>query len=98
MERDNLAQSNTATSFVNFISKARVVQLVGKLAHRLSSIIIMLVFTLFAFVVLVLSVVLLTVESWVSTVLSQAKAPKKESLQDFVKGEGSSSCHLSQTK
>ena len=98
MERDNLAQSNTATYFVNFISKNRVVRLAGNLAHRLSSMVLMLVFTVFAFVVLVVSVVLLTADLLVSKVLSQAKASKKETLQDLVKGERSSSCPLSQTK
>lgn len=78
MERDNLAQSNTATYGLNSIFNARVVRFAVGLVKKLTSIILMLVFTVFGFIVLVVSVVLLTVESLISRVLSQAKTPKKE--------------------
>jgi hypothetical protein len=47
----------------------------------------MLIFTVFAFVVLAVSVVVMTAESLIRAVLSQAKAPKKESWQNLLKGE-----------
>jgi hypothetical protein len=49
---------------------------------KLSSLLLMLVFTGFSFVVLAVSVVLLTAESLVSALLSPAKAPKKGSLNE----------------
>ena len=51
---------------------------------KLSSLLLMLLFTSFSFVVLAVSVVLLTVESLVSAVLSPAKAPNKDSLNEDI--------------
>jgi hypothetical protein len=48
---------------------------------------VMLVFTAFAFVVLAASVVVVTGQSLVKRVLSLAKAPKKESWQNLIKDE-----------
>lgn len=64
------------------ISKSRRVQFAGGLIQKLASIILMWVFTAFAFVVLVISVIFLTTKSIISTLFSQAKEPKKENLQD----------------
>ena len=75
MERNQLKQSNLVTQCLGFILKARVVVLAGSLAQRLSSMLLMLVFTAFAFVALVASVVVVTGESFVKTVFSQVKAP-----------------------
>jgi hypothetical protein len=77
---------------------SRVVQFAGDLVKKLTSVILMLVFTAFAFVVLVVSVIFLTTQSIISTIFSQAKAPTKESLQELPQGESLSSNHLSQTK
>lgn len=99
MERDNLAQSSIATYRWNLISKARVVVLVQSLIKRVASILLMLVFTISAFVVLVASVVLLTAESVVSAIWPQAKASQKRSLQDLLKGKRfSSPSQFSQTE
>ena len=98
MEADKLAQSNIATYCLSFISKARVFLLAGGLAKRLTSMLLMLVFTVCAFVVLVVSVVLLTAESLVRAVLSQTKAPTEGSLQDLLKGARFSPSQFSQTK
>lgn len=98
MEGDKLAQSNIATYCLSFISKARVALLAGGLAKRLTSMLLMLVFSLSAFVVLVVSVVLLTAESLLWAVLSQAKAPTEGSLQELLKGERFSPSQFSQTK
>ena len=51
---------------------------------KLSSLLLMLLFTGFSFVVLAVSVVLLTVESLVSAVLSPTKTPKKGSLNEDI--------------
>ncbi len=51
---------------------------------KLSSLLLMLLFTGFSFVVLAVSVVLLTVESLVSAVLSRTKAPNKDSLNEDI--------------
>jgi hypothetical protein len=58
----------------------------------------MLVFTVCAFVVLVVSIVLMTAELVISVVLSQAKAEKKGTLQDLLKGDRFSPSQFSQTK
>ena|SRR4028118_2159734 len=98
MERDKLPQSNIATYCLSFISKARVVLLAGGLAKRLTSMLLMLVFTVSASIVLVVSVVLLTAESLVRAILSQAKAPTEGSLQELLKGDRFSPSEFSQTK
>jgi hypothetical protein len=98
MERDKLPQSNIATYCLSLISKARVVLLAGGLAKRLTSMLLMLVFTVSAFVVLVVSVVLLTAESLVRAILSQVKAPTEGSLQELLKGDRFSPSQFSQTK
>lgn len=99
MERDKLVQSHIATYSWSFRSKARVFVLAQNLIKRLVSILLMLVFTVSAFVVLVASVVLLTAESVVSAVLPQAKASQKRSLHDLLKGKRfSSPSQLSQTE
>lgn len=99
MERDKLAQSNIANDCWSLISKAKLVLLAQSLIKRLASILLMLVFTVSAFVVLVVSVVLLTAESVVSAVLPQAKAPRKRRLHDLLKGQRFSSPNqLSQTE
>ena len=87
MERNQLEQSNRVTQCLSFILNARVVVLARRLAHRLTSMVLMLVFTAFAFVVLAASVVVVTAESVVKTVLSLAKAPKKGSWQNLIKDE-----------
>ena len=98
MEPEQLRQSKIATSFFSFISKARVVVLAGNVAKRLSSILLMLIFTLSAFVVLIVSAILMTVESLVSAILSKAKKTKKENVQNLLKSEGFSASQVSQTK
>ena len=99
MERDKLVQSNIATYSWSFISKARVVILAKSLMKKLASILLMLVFTVSAFVVLVASVLLLTAELLVSAVVPQAQASHKRSLQDLLKGKRfSSPSQLSQTE
>ncbi len=81
-------QSNILTDCLSFISKLRVVlQAGGRLVKRLTSRLLMLVFTVFAAVVLVISIVFLTAESLVSRVLSPAKAPKKKSFKEHITGE-----------
>ncbi len=87
MESEKLVQSNIVTECLNFISKARVVMLAGGLAKRLTSMLLMLVFTVSAAVVLVVSVVLLTAQSLVEAVLPRAKAMKKGCLQDLLCGD-----------
>jgi hypothetical protein len=59
---------------------------------------LMLVFTVSASIVLVVSVVLLTAESLVRAILSQVKAPTEGSLQELLKGERFSPSEFSQTK
>lgn len=98
MERHQLDSSNIAIHCLSFISKARIVVLAGGLVKKLASMFLMLVFTVFAFVVLVVSVVVLTGQSLVGAVFSPANALKKESWQDFLKGEAFFSNQLSQTK
>lgn len=98
MESEKLVQSNILTECLNFISKARVVRLAGGLAKRLTSMLLMLVFTVSASIVLVVSVVLLTAESLVRAILSQVKAPTEGSLQELLKGERFSPSEFSQTK
>ncbi len=98
MQRDNLTQLNVVTYCGNFISKAKVVVLAQNLIKKLTSILLMLVFTVSAFVVLVVSVVLLTAELLVSA-LSQAKAPKQKNWSNWLKGERfSSPSQFSQTE
>lgn len=87
MESEKLVQSNIVTECLSFISKARVVSLAGSLAKRLTSMLLMLVFTVSAAVVLVVSVVLLTAQSLVFAGFSQAKATKKICLQDLLWGD-----------
>ena len=87
MERNQLEQSNLVTQCLSFISKRRVVALAASLVKRVSSMFLMLVFTAFAFVVLAVSVVVVTATSLVGVVLSQAKAPKRESWQNLLKDE-----------
>lgn len=87
MERNQLEPSNRVTQCLSFILKARVVVLAGSLAQRLTSMLLMLVFTAFAFVVLAASVVVVTGESLLKTGLSQAKALKKGSWQNLIKDE-----------
>jgi hypothetical protein len=87
MERNQLEPSNLVTQCLSFILKARVVELAGSVAQRLSSMLLMLVFTAFACVVLVASVVVVTCESLIKTVISQAKAPKNGSWQNLIKDE-----------
>ncbi len=98
MEPDQLRQSKIATSFFSFISKAKIVVLAGNLAKKVSSILLMLIFTLSAFVVLIVSAILMTVESLGSAILSKAKTTKKESVQDLLKNEPLSPNQVSQTK
>jgi hypothetical protein len=87
MESEKLVQSNLVTQCLNFISKARVVRLAGSLAKRLTSMLLMLVFTVSAAVVLVVSVVFLTAQSLIGAGFSQAKATKKICLQDLLLGD-----------
>jgi hypothetical protein len=87
MKRNQLEQSNLATQCWSFISKARVVVLAASLVKRLSSMFLMLVFTACAFVVLAVSVVVVTATSLVGRVFSQANAPKKGSWQHLLKDE-----------
>jgi hypothetical protein len=87
MERNHLEPSNRVTQCLSFILKSRVVVLAVSLVHRLTSMLVMLVFTAFAFVVLAASVVVVTGQSLVKRVLSLAKAPKKESWQNLIKDE-----------
>lgn len=87
MKRNQLEQSNLATQYWSFISKARVVVLAASLVKRLSSMFLMLVFTAFAFVVFAVSVVVVTATSLVGTVLSRAKTPKTGSWQNLLKDE-----------
>jgi hypothetical protein len=54
---------------------------------KLSSLLLMLLFTGFSFVVLAVSVVLLTAQSLVEAVLPRAKAMKKGCLQDLLCGD-----------
>jgi hypothetical protein len=87
MESEKLVQSNIVTECLNFISKARVVLLAGGLAKRLTSMLLMLVFTVSAAAVLVVSVVFLSAQSLVLAGFSQAKATKKICLQDLLLGD-----------
>lgn len=87
MERNQLNPLSRVTKGLSFILKARVVVLAGSLAHKLGSMLLMLVFTAFAFLVLAASVVVVTGESFVKTLLSPVKAPKKESWQNLVQDE-----------
>lgn len=87
MERNQLEPSNRVTQCLSFIFKSRVIALAASQAQRLTSMLLMLVFTAFAFVVLAASVIVVTGESLVKTVLSQVKAPKKESWQNLIKDE-----------
>ena len=87
MERNQLELSNRVTQCLSFIFKSRVIALAGNQAQKLASMLLMLVFTAFAFVVLAASVILVTGESLVKTVLSQVKAPKKGSWQNLIKDE-----------
>jgi hypothetical protein len=87
MKNEKLVQSNLVTDCFNFISEARVFGLAVGLVKRLASMLLMFVFTVFAAVVLVVSVVFLTAESLVSGVLSPVKAPKKKSLKEHITGE-----------
>lgn len=87
MEHNQLEPSNRVTQCLSFILKARVVVLAGSLVHRLTSMLLMLVFTAFAFVVLAASVVVVTAESLLKTVISQAKTPKHGSWQNLIKDE-----------
>ncbi len=87
MERNQLEPSNRVTQCLSFILKSRIVELAGSLAQRLTSIFLMLVFTAVAFVVLAASVVVVTGESLVKTVLSQVKAQKNGSWQNLIKDE-----------
>lgn len=87
MESEKLVQSNIVTECLSFISKAKVVMLAGGLAKRLTSMLLMLVFTVSAAVVLVVSVVFLTAQSLVGAVLPKAKATKKIAWQDLLWGD-----------
>ena len=87
MERNQLKQSNLVTQCLGFILKSRIVVLAGSLAQRLTSMLLMLVFTAFAFVVLAASVVVVTAESLLKTLILQAKAPKNGSWQNLIKDE-----------
>jgi hypothetical protein len=87
MERNQLEPLNRATQCLSFILQSRIVVLAGSLAQRLTSIFLMLVFTAVAFVVLAASVVVVTGESLVKTVLSQVKAQKNGSWQNLIKDE-----------
>ncbi len=87
MERNQLEPSNLVTQCLSFILKTRVVLLAESLAHKLSSMLLMLVFTGFAFVALAASVVVVIGESLVKTVFSQVKAPKNGSWQNLIKDE-----------
>jgi hypothetical protein len=98
MKRDNLAKSLLAVYFSSFISKARVVLLPEDGAKRLPSLLLMLLFTVFAFVILVVSIVLMATESVLSAVLPQAKPVKKATWQDLLRGDRLSPSQLSQTK
>jgi len=98
MEPDKLAESPIATSSGSFISPTRVVMLLKDAAKKLASIFLMLIFTVAAFVVLAVSVVLMAAESMVSAILSKAKTPKKGSLQNLLQEEHLSPSELSQTK
>jgi hypothetical protein len=87
MESEKLVQSNLVTQCLSFISKARVIMLAGGLAKRLTSMLVMLVFTVSAAVVLVVSVVFLTAQSVVGAVLPRAIAIKKGCSQDLLWGD-----------
>lgn len=98
MERDNLMKQNLATRFLTVISKARVVSLLPGGAKKLTSLPVMLIFTVAAFVVLVVSIGVMAVESVASAVVSHFKASKKDTLQDLLRKEHLSPSQLSQTK
>lgn len=87
MERNQLEPSNLVTQCLSFIFKSRVIALAGSLAYKLSSMLLMLVFTAFAFVVLAASVIVVTGESLVKTVFSQVKALKNGSWQNLIQDE-----------
>lgn len=87
MERNQLEPSNRVTQCLSFIFKSRVIALAGSQAQRFISMLLMLVFTAFAFVVLAASVIVVTGESLVKTVLSQVKAPKNGNWQNLIKDE-----------
>jgi len=98
MNRDNLMELNLATRCLSVISRARVVSLLVGGVKKLTSLLVMLSFTVSAFIVLVISVVLMTVESVISAVFSHLKASKKATLQDVLQDERFSPKDLSQTK
>jgi hypothetical protein len=87
MKNEKLVQFNLDTDCFNFIYEGRVFELAGDMVKKLTSRLLMLVFTVFAAVVLVVSVVFLTAESLVSGVLLPAKAPKKKSLKENITGD-----------
>lgn len=98
MKRDNLAKSHLVVYFSSFISKARVVLLPEDGARRVPSLLLMLLFTISAFVILVVSIVLMAIESVISAVLLQAKFQKQSTWQDLLKGKSLSFNQLPQTK
>jgi hypothetical protein len=95
MKRDNLAKSHLVVYFSSFISKARVVLLPEGGAKRVPSLLLMLLFTIFAFVVLAASIALMATESALSALLPQAKPAKKGTWQDLLRGERLSSANFS---
>jgi hypothetical protein len=98
MKRDNLANSHLGNYCWSFISKARVVLLPDGGAKRIPSILLMLLFTVFAFVLLVVSIVLMVIESALSAVLTPAKLSKQRTWQHFLRDERFYPNQISQTK
>lgn len=87
MKNYNLVKSNLVTDGFTFICESRLIGLAVGLVKRLNSMLLMIIFTVFAAVVLVVSVIFLTAESLVAGVLSPEKAPKKKSLKEHITGE-----------
>ncbi len=98
MKDNNLAEQRLAKYCLTSISKVRLVSFLKGGVKKVTSVLLMLVFTVCAFVVLVVSIVLMTAELVISVVLSQAKAEKKGTLQDLLKGDRFSPSQFSQTK